>query len=360
MPISYVSTSAIFRPLMKILKLSGPTIARQLPINMICRKHYGNWRPFNGSSSEKPPPGDTSPQRLPKTGLLHLKATKGPGIDQALPEGSLRQRQRRRQRVWTCAPAEIQGSPPLACTSSILLAAQRRQQRRQPWLLGRSHAPLPLRSRLDVCPSRGSRRHAWPSRADFYPGHQAGRLRRVPSYLSRQGGVLDVEVVNAAFFENFHNVDLACNGQVNEQQESGAQIGPDQALLVLTGLDGRSDPPEVAERIKIELRESVEITNPFSIHSEQPTAEESNHLEFEKLYMLWAGTAAFAISSRNASSWTSAVSSLPETRTESTALPSTASESCSVRNPMANASRCHLVSHISIPAMKFPLPGMRV
>lgn len=36
MPISCVSSFAIFRPLMKILKLSDPTIARQLPIDTIC------------------------------------------------------------------------------------------------------------------------------------------------------------------------------------------------------------------------------------------------------------------------------------------------------------------------------------
>ncbi|GAK65513.1 uncharacterized protein PAN0_009c3730 [Moesziomyces antarcticus] len=92
---------------------------------------------------------------------------------------------------------------------------------------------------------------------------------------------IDVEVVNVAFFDDFYRIDLTCNGQFFEQEQAWAQIEPDQVLFVLSKLDRGVNPSEIAERIKVELTDSVEITSIFSIHSEQPTRGNDNHLNFE-------------------------------------------------------------------------------
>ncbi len=92
---------------------------------------------------------------------------------------------------------------------------------------------------------------------------------------------IDVEVVNVAFFDDFYRIDLTCNGQFFEQEQAWAQIEPNQVLFVLSKLDRGVNPSEIAERIKVELTDSVEITSIFSIHSEQPTRGNDNHLNFE-------------------------------------------------------------------------------
>ncbi|ETS61790.1 hypothetical protein PaG_03889 [Moesziomyces aphidis] len=164
------------------------------------------------------------------------------------------------------------------------------------------------------------------SREDFFVGS--------PFWIGRTAH-FDVTLFNTAFHNELWRAGASSHAESYSYGTAHAPIGPDQVLLLVNTLDLGVSLLDVAKQVKskvdqsveitietlqnvliistskdpsissasfalhlscaastalstlsnyvrqYELRESVEITNTFSIHSELPTREENHHLEFE-------------------------------------------------------------------------------